>query len=348
MRSELTRPSAVTEPLFDLRAGEWVEVKSPAEIAQTLDENGTLDGLPFMPEMLEQCGRRFRVVRRAEKTCIEIPPGGAYLIREFHRNDVVLLDELRCSGSHHDGCQRDCMMFWKKAWLRRVENPGAGGPPDVTGYAALASKLKTMVAPNRYFCQSTELIRATKSEPMTHTRMLAKCVRDVVSGGVGLGRMLSMMLVPLYRKTRDRLIGGPRLLGNLKRTPVGTLNLKPGELVEVKPLKEMQATLDERGRNRGLVCDLEMGEFSGRKYRVRGRLERMISEPTGEMRKVEATVMLDGSLCGCGRTFGGCPRMDYCYWREVWLNRAEQPAKPESPAMRDLTGQQKEESTLSK
>jgi hypothetical protein len=29
------------------RAGDWVEVKPPLEIAQTLDAEGMLDGLPF-------------------------------------------------------------------------------------------------------------------------------------------------------------------------------------------------------------------------------------------------------------------------------------------------------------
>ncbi|HVW84082.1 MAG TPA: hypothetical protein VHB50_05360, partial [Bryobacteraceae bacterium] len=46
------------------RNGEWVEVKSAPEIARTLDADGALDGLPFMPEMLGHCGRRYRVIRR--------------------------------------------------------------------------------------------------------------------------------------------------------------------------------------------------------------------------------------------------------------------------------------------
>ena len=38
-----------------LKAGDWVEVKSSLEIAETLSSEGTLDGLPFMPEMLVFC-----------------------------------------------------------------------------------------------------------------------------------------------------------------------------------------------------------------------------------------------------------------------------------------------------
>ena len=45
------------------RAGEFVEVRSAAEILATLDEDGCVDGMPFMPEMLQFCGRRLRVRR---------------------------------------------------------------------------------------------------------------------------------------------------------------------------------------------------------------------------------------------------------------------------------------------
>ena len=44
-----------------LRHGDLVEVKRPSEILATLDERGTLAGLPFMPEMAPYCGRRFTV-----------------------------------------------------------------------------------------------------------------------------------------------------------------------------------------------------------------------------------------------------------------------------------------------
>ncbi len=53
--------------------GDLVEVKTPDEIFQTLDAAGALDHLPFMPEMLEFCGQRFRVSRRALTVCIYEP-----------------------------------------------------------------------------------------------------------------------------------------------------------------------------------------------------------------------------------------------------------------------------------
>ena len=41
--------------------GDLVELKTPDEIAKTLDDQGASGHLPFMPEMLEFCGRRLRV-----------------------------------------------------------------------------------------------------------------------------------------------------------------------------------------------------------------------------------------------------------------------------------------------
>jgi hypothetical protein len=83
------------------RAGDRVFVRPPEEILSTLDGNGTLDGVPFMPEMLGSCGELFQVKRRVEKICAPDLP-----LRRFPANDVVILNGPRCDGSGHDGCNR--------------------------------------------------------------------------------------------------------------------------------------------------------------------------------------------------------------------------------------------------
>jgi hypothetical protein len=297
------------------KTGDWVEVKSPGEIAETLDASGTLDGLPFMPEMLPYCGRRFQVQRRAEKACIEYP--GGYKIREFLRNDVLLLQELRCSGLEHDGCGRACMLFWKASWLRKVESGQEF--VQVSPYREPVSKMRTTVAPDRYFCQSTELAKAT--QPFSRVRMLRKCLDEVRSGSRGVFEMLGLMMIaPAWRKA-TQWVPRRHLAGPQKRTPIESLGLQPGEWVEIKSAPEIAQTLDARGRNRGLICDYGMCQYSGGKYRVRNRLDRMIAEPTGEMKEVQSTVILEGLKCLCWNVFGGCPRNDFMYWREIWLKR---------------------------
>jgi hypothetical protein len=301
----------------ELRAGDWVQVCSPEEIAQTLDENGMLDGLPFMPEMMEWCGKKARVARRAEKTCIEYA-GGNYKIREFVNDNTVVLEGLRCSGKEHGGCQRACLLFWKTSWLRKTQGDVTVIADDGSKSDDLRAKLKTMASPTRYICQSTELARATR--PFTRASMLFKCLLDIQSGGRGVFEMAKLVLVPLWRKATRRF-RRRGLTGNLSRTPVGDLALQPGDWVRIKPNSQIVKTLDGRGRNRGLIWDYGMDHHGKQVFQVRTRLDRMISEVNGEMRRVEATVILEGLTCMCSNVLGGCPRLDYTYWREVWLER---------------------------
>jgi len=98
-----------------LEAGELVEVRSVEEIIATLDENGRLNAMPFMPEMLQYCGRQFRVFKVAHKTCDNIQPWNMRTVK-----DAVHLTGVRCDGQAHGGCDAGCLIFWHEAWLRRV------------------------------------------------------------------------------------------------------------------------------------------------------------------------------------------------------------------------------------
>src|SRR5262245_14798516 len=103
------------------RAGDWVEVKSGTEILATLDAQGCVDALPFMPEMLQYCGKRFRVSKSAHKSCDTIK---THVSRAME--SAVHLEGLRCDGSGHGGCQAECLLYWKDAWLRPVPDADAG------------------------------------------------------------------------------------------------------------------------------------------------------------------------------------------------------------------------------
>ena len=92
-----------------------MEVRPAQHILESLDSSGALEGVPFMPEMLSYVGRRFRVEARMERACDTISPGGTRRMPE-----TVLLDDLRCDGSAHGGCQAGCRLYWKEAWLQRV------------------------------------------------------------------------------------------------------------------------------------------------------------------------------------------------------------------------------------
>jgi hypothetical protein len=106
------------------------------------------------------------------------------------------------------------------------------------------------------------------------------------------------------------------------RAQTNVLNLRPGEWVEVRSLKEIFGTLDAQGKLSGLRFNREMARFCGQRFRVYKRLSKMIIETTGELRKIRTpTVMLEGVFCD-GSAHAGCDRSCFCFWREAWLKRA--------------------------
>ncbi len=311
----------MTQTVAKLCPGDLVEVRTPGEILQTLDAEGTLDQLPFMPEMVEFCGKRFRVSKRAFKTCYYGTHAG---LRKFRTDDVVLLQDLRCSGAKHDGCQKACTIFWREAWLRRVEDivPASGVDPE--DRERLGARLKTKVGPTTYFCQASEILKATGE--MSKWDRLAQCFREVRVGNCSGLEMALRVGRWLFWRTR-RLLLGEYARGNCKTTPVQSVNLQPGEWVEVKPMEAINETLNPAGCNRGLIFSPDMRLLCGQQQRVERRIEKIIVDGTGEMRQLRNTVYLEGSHCGCFYVLGGCPRSEFSYWREIWLRRA--PSEPE-------------------
>ena len=102
----------------NLQPGEWVEVKSVAEITETLDREKKYKGLYFMPEMEEFCGKKFKVFKRAEIIKLE----STAEVRKL-TCPAVFLEGVYCDGTYHDGCDRACFLFWRELWLRRIPGP---------------------------------------------------------------------------------------------------------------------------------------------------------------------------------------------------------------------------------
>src|SRR5262249_4735373 len=153
-----------------------------------------------------------------------------YKMQEFANNDVAILEGQRCSGAAHDGCGRMCVLFFKTAWLRKVDS-GRPEHPSLAGTDALVTKIKSVTPTGRYICQSTELSRATR--PVSRFRMLLKCVREVQSGSRSIPEMLKLIAVPVFRFITRYRIPGFRPYGTLKKTPVSKMNLQPGEWIQV-------------------------------------------------------------------------------------------------------------------
>jgi hypothetical protein len=303
-----------------LRPGDLVEVRPPDEIAKTLDTDGALGHLPFMPEMLDFCGQRFRVSRRALTICFS-GEGGP---RGFDADNVVTLDGVRCSGVAHDGCQKSCAIFWCEQWLRKVDRSSIPSRLYSPGMEQLRGRVKVSTSPETYYCQATELPKATSA--LSRSGRIKRYLRGFRGGNVNVLNMIRSVAIFLYWRVRRKFLGiYPR--GNRTATPTESLNLQSGEWVEVKPMKSIIETLDERGRNRGLSFSTDMHLWCGRKLRVKRRLDKIITDGTGQMRQLKNTVCLEGSTCGCsymGLGMADCSRCEFTYWREIWLKRCSE------------------------
>ena len=326
---------APADQVLNLRVGEFVEVRSEAEILATLDGRGELESLPFMPEMLQFCGRRFRVDKLAVKLCDTIGSTGMYRMR-----NAVHLAGVRCDGQAHGGCQAGCLIYWKEAWLRRVPagEPGPAPAPGCT-LATLTAATRRPADPaapgeERYACQATDLLRAAPERiPAWDAKQYLQDVRSGNAGAMAMIRTLGIGLFNEYQDASRRLVPRPLRIragrrypfieGRLQKTPEQTVGLQPGERVRVKRREEIVATLDANNANRGMSFDGEMLRYCGREARVLRRVERIIDEKNGRMLQLKnPCIVLDDVTC-TGAYHRQCPRGIYPYWREVWLERVE-------------------------
>jgi hypothetical protein len=303
-----------------LRSGDLVQVRGPEEILRTLDIDGTLGQLPFMPEMVELCGKSFRVAKRVVKTCAY---GTASTMLAFNTDDVVILKAPRCSGTSHDGCPKECVFFWRESWLRKITDATLRSDVDSTACELLRARLKTKSGPTTYFCQASELLNA--AHELSRKERFIKCLDEIRVSNCTTLQMAQRIAIWLFWRLR-RVFLGAFGKGTNKSTPVERLDLLPGELVEVKSMKSITATLDGRAHNRGLWFSPDQRRLCGQQRRVAKRIDKLIVDGTGQMRQLGSTVYLEGSMCGCSHVaFGGCPRDEFVYWREAWLRRPVDP-----------------------
>jgi hypothetical protein len=333
---------------LDLKAGEWVEVRSRTEIVATLDEHGRLDELPFMPEMLQYCGRRLRVSRRADKTCDYIQ---AWSIRRM--TDTVHLEGVRCDGSGHGECQAGCLIFWKEAWLNRVDgsiirledgtdasrSSTQCGNEGMVGNIFAASHVTDAAGETVYSCQGTDVPKYTSPMKGWDPRQY---IRDLRSGNLATGlagdsrsgralefilevlTVLRALIISVFNRVQAKRHGAPYpfIEGTATNTSIDLLHLQAGEVVQVRTKEEIMATLDHKQRNRGLWFDSEMLPYCGGIYRVLRPVHQIIDEKTGKMIKMKnPCIILEGVVCRSD-FHRLCPRAIYPYWRENWLRRA--------------------------
>lgn len=338
-----------------LRVGDWVEIRTQAQILKTLDGKGQLDGMPFMPEMFQFCGKRFQIYKRAHKTCDYTSPH--FRTRRLQRTVHL---ETRCDGEAHGGCQAGCLLYWKEAWLRPVDHDsvnvaaqsvtfvgGIDTSPERCSEADVRAGThvgESNSEPPTYVCQATQVPFATTD---LHWWDVSQYVEDYRSGNVTLGRILTGFIYSTYYSLSQAGIGlgppmrwlydklrwiwggsrWPRTPGVIPAgnpTPTTSLGLQPGELVRVRAHEEILQTVTTANLNRGMHWDAELVPYCGGTYKVLRRLSKIIDERTGKMVEMKSPcIVLDSVVCqarysDCRML---CPKGMYSYWREIWLER---------------------------
>jgi hypothetical protein len=320
-----------------LRPGDDVEVRSAAEILATLDSKGALDGMPFMPEMAAHVGRRYTVSRRVDKVCDTVAATGS---RRMH--STVYLEDLRCDGSGHDGCQAGCKIYWNEAWLRRVDDDSTPADQSEREMAELEQLAQAGTRTVRelkgdqveaWRCQATDILRF--SEPLKASN-LAQYWREFRHGNFTPFRFIRLLVRGFVMEVASRTgLLKPLPLHGPGGAPSPELGLRPGDLVQVRRPDEIEATLDEKGMNRGLSFDREMLPYCDRTFRVKDTVDRIIDDKTGRMLKIpKDSLILEGAVCSGERTprCWFCPRQIYPFWREAWVRPVEGSDRP------DVTG----------
>lgn len=315
LRSLLKGPAKTQSAHTALMMGARVRVRPAVEILATLDMEGALENLPFMPEMASLIGTEHRVLRRADRTCVE-----GFGLRGL--KDTVFLEQLRCDGAAHDACQRDCLMFWKEAWLVDADAPV---PPVDAAERAARQVLRELAIrrDDRFYCQSTELSKASHFISKTHVREMLQEVKSGEMSAMGFGRVLVRAAINKARAAL-RLPELGLIVGEKGKKSRGDLDLKPGEWVRIKDADAIRATLNNKARNLGLSFEPEMAMLIGEVRQVEAVVERMIHEETGKMVRLERTVTLKNTYC-LGLCAKNCPRSNPLFWREAWLERVEAP-----------------------
>jgi hypothetical protein len=325
-----------------------------------------------MPEMLQYCGRRIRVHKRAHKTCDFVTNTG---IRRLEK--TIHLEQARCDGSAHGNCQAQCLLFWKEAWVRRVphtdriEAPAATAQSvaDATAAGARCSEESLVAACTSsragnvepiYSCQATLLPAFTRAASGWDIRLY---IKDYTSGNVAsLRQMIPRFIYRGYdnlvnlgigwgsalRWLYDRVqhlrhgVPYPARTGTIPKgspTPTGTLELQPGEWVRVKSYQEILRTLDTSTKNRGMAFSAEMVPFCGKVFRVQSRVSRIVDEKTGKLLQMKnPCIILEGVACQAryNNSMLFCPRATYAYWREIWVERVPEQQAMQSPSFRPI------------
>ncbi len=295
------------------RIGARVRIKSATDILATLNDEGSCEGLSFMPQMVGLCGQEATLVRWVTSSCVPTRDGVVF----GGIKDAVLLDVKRCDGEAFGGCQLGCSTIWKTHWLTTdiVSSVESSFDNEANVEALHELSLRNSRIDGRANCQATQLVKISTSNDgarLQHYR------QEMNLNRVSVSTIASSLCGGLLARVSGR---SANVVGTLARTPVTDLNLQPGDRVRVKSKAEIVQTLDTKGCNRGLWFDPLMLRYCDQELTVTNRIRVLVDETDGRIRTLKTpSVVLDDLRCdSTQRRF--CSRLLHLFWRECWLQR---------------------------
>ncbi|MEW6579959.1 MAG: hypothetical protein AB1435_12305 [Chloroflexota bacterium] len=148
-------------------------------------------------------------------------------------------------------------------------------------------------------------------------------------------RTLSYRAQARVRRAGYALLRTVDQLRGRARTPVvpvlaETGRLRAGDGVRVRPVEEIEATLDQRHQLKGCAFMGEMQPYCGTTQRVLKPVARFLDERDYRVKRCSGLVILDGAICEGTAAFGPCDRACFFFWREEWLEKLDSPPPGES------------------
>jgi hypothetical protein len=98
----------------------------------------------------------------------------------------------------------------------------------------------------------------------------------------------------------------------------------PGEVLQVRSVEEIQATLDATGRCDGLIFMEEMKGFCGRQFVVKKKVKMFFDERSHRMLRMKRNrYLLEGAICHGTHAYAmeGCDRCCFFFWTDRWLRK---------------------------
>ena len=243
------------------------------------------------------------------------------------------------------------LLYWKDAWLRRsMPRRRTECAGDATDEAARDSLLALVDAqreraaddgePVRFRCQATQAIEASTAVSAKDPRSYVRALHAPATSAVGhfVRVMARAVVMESGEAARSPVRAAVARCDGESRLAHRRSTCDPGEWVRIKSREEIEATLNDKGKNRGLWFDREMmrllrpgvpGEPSSRPAhrRAHRRDDRVVAATASRSRVRRAPASTAWGV-------GSVPRAIYPYWREGWLERVESEATVGLPTAR--------------